>query len=158
MSDRRIRVIGIGNADRGDDAAGLLVVRELASRLPATIDVIECPGDQTRLLDAWQDATVVLVVDAMRTGLEPGTVHVLDPSAAPLLEDSALSAHGFGLATAIELGRAVGNLPARLVIIGIEGADFGAGALVSTEVRAAVSRAVDLLAETLVGDAAVLRE
>ena len=123
MSDGRIRVIGIGNADRGDDAAGLLVARELASRLPA-LDVVECMGDQMRLLDAWQGATVVLVVDAMRTGLEPGTLHVLDASGAPLPADPALSAHGFGLATAVELGRAVGKLPTRLVIIGIEGADL----------------------------------
>jgi hydrogenase maturation protease len=154
MSDARIRVIGIGHPDRGDDAAGLLVVRELAARLPAAVDVLECTGDQTRLLDAWRGATLVVVVDAMCTGLEPGTVHVLDPKAAPLLENPALSAHGFGLATAIELGQALGNLPERLVIIGIEGIDFATGALVSTEVRAAVRRAVDLLVETLAGDAA----
>ena len=157
MSDRRIRVIGIGNTDRGDDAAGLLVVRELASRQPR-LDVRECAGDQLRLLDAWQGATVVLVVDAMRTGLEPGTLHVLDPNAGPFPDDPPLSGHGFGLATAIELGRAIGNLPARLVIIGIEGADFGTGDLVSAEVRAAVTRAVDLVEETLAADAAVLSD
>jgi hydrogenase maturation protease len=149
MSDKKIRVIGVGNPDRGDDAAGLLVVRELAHRLPATIEVIECRGDQTRLLEAWRGATVVVVVDAMQTGLEPGTVHVLDPASAPLLGHPELSDHGFGLAAAIELGRALHNLPERLVILGIEGADFDAGALVSTEVRAAVSRAADLLVETL---------
>ena len=148
MSDGRVRVIGIGNTDRGDDAAGLLVVRELANRLPAAVDVIECSGDQTRLLEAWRGATVVVVVDAMQTGLGPGTVHVLDPGSAPLLENPALSDHGFGLATAIELGRALGNLPERLVIVGIEGADFATGALLSSEVREAVSRAVDLLVET----------
>jgi hydrogenase maturation protease len=156
MSGARIRVIGIGNADRGDDAAGLLVARELVSRLPAAIDVVECAGDQTRLLDAWHGATLVVVVDAMRTGLEPGTLHVLDPTAAPLFDDAALSAHGLGLAAALELGRALGNLPERLVIIGIEGADFAAGALVSTEVRGAVTRAVDLLVETLADGTAVL--
>jgi hydrogenase maturation protease len=153
MSDRRVRVIGIGNLDRGDDAAGLLVVRELASRLPAAIDVIECSGDQTRLLEAWRGATVVVVVDAMHAGLGPGTVHVLDPASAPLLDNAAFSNHGFGVAAAIELGRTLGNLPERLVIIGIEGADFETGALLSSEVRAAVSRAVDLLVETLTAQA-----
>jgi hydrogenase maturation protease len=157
MSDARIRVIGIGNPDRGDDAAGLLVVRELASRLPAAIDVIECRGDQTRLLEAWRGATVVVVVDAMQTGLGAGTIHVLDPASAPLLDNPALSNHGFGLAAAIELGRALGNLPERLVILGIEGADFETGALLSSEVRDGVSRAVDLLVDTLTAQAGASR-
>ena len=100
-------------------------------------------ADQTRLLEALRGATLVVVVDAIQTGLGPGTVHVLDPRSAPLLENPALSDHGFGLATAIELGRALGNLPDRLVIVGIEGADFATGAPLSSEVSGAVSRAVE---------------
>jgi len=153
MSNRHIRIIGVGNVGRGDDAAGLLVVRQLANRLPATVDVIECSGDLTRLLEAWRDATLVVVVDAMQTGLGAGTVHVLDPASAPLLESPMISDHGFGLASAIELGRALGNLPERLVIVGIEGVAFETGALVSSEVRDAVNRAVDLLVETLTAEA-----
>ena len=37
------------------------------------------------------------------------------------------STHHFGLAEAVELARAVGQLPERLVVFGIEGASFGRG-------------------------------
>jgi hydrogenase maturation protease len=44
------------------------------------------------------------------------------------------STHGFGVATAVELARALNRLPPRLVLFGIEGKEFGIGRGLSTEV------------------------
>ena len=52
-------VIGIGNPDRGDDAAGVLVSRALT-----TVRTKELP-DCTALLDVWANESHVIVVDAM---------------------------------------------------------------------------------------------
>jgi hydrogenase maturation protease len=92
-----------------------------------------------------------VVVDAVRSGAMPGTVSVLEvgPGAADLatlgarLDPGPAGTHGFGLAGAIELSRALDRLPARVVVVGIEAVGFAHGAPLSQPVRAIVPRAVD---------------
>jgi len=137
-------VVGVGT-DRGDDAAGLLVARLLrASGHPAA--VVELAGDLTRIIELWQPTDRVAVVDAVRSGAPPGTVHVLDATASPLPAGVAGgSTHGLGLGTAIELARGLGRLPAQLLVYGIEGTRWAAGTGPSPEVAAAVDRVVATL-------------
>jgi hydrogenase maturation protease len=129
-------VIGVGNAARGDDAAGLIAARRLGG--------LEHEGDPVALLDMWRDADVAVVIDAVSSGAEPGTVHRFDATSAPLparLRGST-SSHALGLAEAIELGRTLGRLPGRLIVYGIEGERFEAG----TELTPAVAAAVEAVA------------
>jgi hydrogenase maturation protease len=136
-------VIGVGNALRGDDAAGLAVARALRDRLPGA-RVIESDGDGAALIDAWQSARFVVLIDAVSSGAAPGTVHRFDahaePLPAPLFH---YSTHAVSVADAVELARALGTLPPRLVVYGIEATHFEAGAALSP----AVQRAVDGLVE-----------
>ena len=124
-------VIGVGNADRGDDAAGLMAARQVRATAPAGVTVIELDGDQLALLDAWEGATDVYLVDATCSGAEPGTVRRFDASA-PLGGDfSRRGTHLLSLADVIELARALHRLPARLRGFGIEGAAYELGAPLS---------------------------
>jgi hydrogenase maturation protease len=137
-------VIGVGNAWAGDDAAGLLVARIVRERAPSGLAVIEHEGEPTALLDEWQDAALAIVVDATSGGGRPGEVRVMDATAAPLPAGfTGTSTHAFGLAEAIELGRALGRLPGRLVVVGVEGSRFDAGAEPGAEVAAALEQAAD---------------
>jgi hydrogenase maturation protease len=99
------------------------------------------------LVDRLAGADDVVVVDAMRSGRRPGHVSWFDAGRAPLPAAMARSAstHGWGVAEAIELARALGTLPARLTVVGIEGQDFSAGEGLSTPVTQAVRRVVDWL-------------
>jgi hydrogenase maturation protease len=54
-----------------------------------------------------------------------------------------VSSHAFDLTGAIELGRALGRLPAALVVLGVEGACFDGGAPLSPAVRAALPAVVE---------------
>jgi hydrogenase maturation protease len=143
-----VLVVGVGNAWRRDDAVGLAVARRLAGELPGAVTVLECEGEPLGLLDAWEGADVVLVVDAVSSGAEPGTVHRLD-AASPL--PAALfrgSTHALGVAEAVELGRALGRLPSRLAVYGVEGERFEAGEGLTPAVeRAAEQLAAELRAE-----------
>jgi hydrogenase maturation protease len=136
----KLLVIGIGNDYRHDDAAGLEVARRLKQQASPSCDVHEQTGEGTALMDLWKDAEGVIVVDAVHSGASPGTVHRFDAHLqtvpAPIFRDST---HSFGLIEAIELSRALKQLPSSLVVYGIEGEDFEAG----TGLSAAVSRAVD---------------
>lgn len=135
-----MRVVGIGNRYRHDDAVGLIV----AERVGGTL----LEGEPVALLDAWEGADAVVVVDAVASGAAPGTVHRLDAVAEPLPPELfAASTHHLGVADAVELARALGRLPKRLVVIGIEGACWEAGEGLSTEVEAAVESAADAVRE-----------
>ncbi len=142
----RCVLFGLGNPDRGDDAVGRVVVRRLRSFSPANIEIVEHDGEGTALLGRLAGAAVAFLVDASASGAPPGTIRRLDVSAGPLPEpDFGLSTHGFGLAMAIELGRALGQLPQRCIIYTIEGCSFEAGAPLSSPVQAAVADVVQRL-------------
>jgi hydrogenase maturation protease len=133
-------VLGVGNPDRGDDAAGRAVVQRLRAAPPAGVDVIEHDGEATGLFAEIDGAAAVFAIDACASGARPGAIHRFDASAAPLPDVSfSLSTHGFGLAHTIELARALGRLPPRCVVYAIEGASFEAGAPLSPAVAAAVA-------------------
>ena len=139
-----MRVIGCGNSDRGDDAAGILVARRLAE---LGVDAIEHSGDGFALLELWHGSDDVVLVDAVVSGRAPGLVSVLDPVSQPLTsQDFGCSTHGFGPAEAIEIARALGRLPTRIRIYGIEAAQFEPGSTASPEVLGAIHRVVNDLA------------
>lgn len=143
-------VIGVGNAYRHDDAVGLVVVRQLQ---PATHDqyrVLELSGEGTSLMDAWANADAAVVVDATSSGAKPGTIIRLDVAATAVRSSLfRYSSHAFGLAEAIELARALGQLPRRLLVFGIEGADFTMGEGLSPEVNAAVPTVVAAITDEM---------
>ncbi len=143
----RIVVIGIGNAFRGDDGAGLAVARAARALLPAAVEVVELDGEPARLVEAWDGAAAAFVVDAVRSGASVGSLHRLDAieEALPRWAPSGGS-HALGAAEAVGLGRALDRLPAHLVVYGVEGATFDEGASLTPEVAAAVPVAASLLA------------
>lgn len=148
----RTVVIGVGNPFRRDDGAGAAVVEAVAAGgVPATVHVVALDGEPTRLLDAWEGAELVVVIDAARSGAPPGTVTRLEigDGEEPLAPSGGASSHGAGVAEAVALGRALQRLPARLVVYGIEGADFGTGPGLSSPVEHAVAEVVRLLEQDL---------
>ena len=134
----RVVVIGVGNDDRGDDAAGLLVARRVRAAAAGRVEVIESDGSITGLLESWSPADHVILVDAV-PGPHPGRCQRLDAAAAATMR-SACSSHGLGAGQAIALASVLGALPASLVVHAVEGSDFTRGAPVSAAVDAACTR------------------
>lgn len=135
-------VIGLGNPDRGDDGVGRQVVRVLASDgTPARVVELDDPAEALAL---WAPADTVVVADAVRSGAAPGTVRVVDVTGSPLATGSWASGgtHALGLAAVVELARALGRMPRRLVVVGVEAARLDHGERMSPAVRAAVPTAV----------------
>ena len=66
-------LIGIGNLDRGDDAAGWAVAGSVS-----TWQVERRVAGSFDLLDLWNADDEVVIVDAMSSGASPGTVHMFD--------------------------------------------------------------------------------
>jgi hydrogenase maturation protease len=135
----RALVVGIGNAYRGDDAAGLAVAERIRAAAPPCVEVVEQEGEPVSLIDAWGHARVVYLVDAVSSGGEPGSVYRFDATAQPLGgRFSHRGTHAFGVAETVELARALGRLPHRVICYGIEGGSFAAGTGLSPQARSAV--------------------
>jgi hydrogenase maturation protease len=148
---RRI-VIGLGNPDRGDDAVGRNVARMLRSVLPQDVVVAEHDGDGTDLLDRFDGVAAAFFVDACASNASAGAVRRFDVGAAPLPRRAFdVSTHGFGLAEAIELARALGRLPPHCIVYAIEGGSFEAGAPLSPAVAAAAVEVVRRLCAEIDG-------
>ena len=134
-----MKIIGCGNPDRGDDQAGLLVAERLEK---SGVKAETHTGDPLSLLEKWRNDDDTILVDAILTGAPPGTVRVWDRRLPHSLDTAPVSSHGFDIAKAIELARALGTLPARLRVYGIEGRQFDPGASLSPEVERAINSVV----------------
>jgi hydrogenase maturation protease len=144
-------VVGIGNAFRGDDGVGLRVVDALRDRVGSDVTVVACEEEPSRLIAAWEGATATVVVDAVVSGAEPGAVHRFDASEAAIpTAEFRSSTHAFSLGETIEIARALGRLPARVVVYGIEGASFTAG----NELTPQVAATIDAVAAAVLDDLA----
>lgn len=146
-------VIGVGNPDRGDDGVGPEVLVRLEGRVPDGVRLVCLPGaDPAGIMQAWSGSARAIVVDAMVSGAVPGTIARFDAAAGPLPAGMRLaSTHVLGAETAVEIARALGKLPARLVVYGVEGEGFTVGSGLSAGVSAALPAAVERVLEEVRG-------
>ena len=157
MSHKRVLVAGVGNIFLGDDGFGVEVVRRLTEReMPEGVEVKDFGIRGMDLAYALQeDYEVVVFVDAVPRGEEPGTVYLIEPE---IEEDGEISldTHGMDPVKVIKLSRALGAEPARTLVVGCEpqvvlsGEDYDDMSMeLSEPVHAAVGDAVKLV-ESLV--------
>ncbi|HZO62166.1 MAG TPA: hydrogenase maturation protease [Gaiellaceae bacterium] len=127
-------VIGIGNDWRHDDGAGLEVARRTGGR--------QLDGEPIGLVSALDGADDVIIVDAVFSGAPPGTIHEFEAAVnrLPTALFGSSSTHALGVSEALEIARSLGRLPARVRVLGIEGARFDYGRGLSPEVESAVER------------------
>jgi hydrogenase maturation protease len=149
---RRSVVIGIGNPDRGDDSAGRAVARWLDGKLPPDVEILEHDGEPASLLDRLEGVATAYLIDACTSGAAIGAVQRFDVTAVPLPQEAfSVSTHGLGLAEAVELARALGQLPDRCVVYAIEGGSFETGAPPSPPVVQATAEVGRRLQEEICG-------
>lgn len=146
----RALVIGLGNDFRGDDAVGHIVARRLKAIAGDAVSVLEESGEGAALIDAWRGADFVLLVDAVHSGATAGTIYRFDAKT-ELIPGRFFhySTHAFSVAEAVELGRALNQLPRRLVVYGIEGKTFDYVVGLSPEVEAAADEVLRSVKEEL---------
>ena len=149
MAETRVLVIGCGNPLRGDDAAGPVLIRRLWDRgLPAGV---RCADGGTGGMDVvfqMRGVPEVILVDACRTGAEPGAVfEVPGDEVANLPPLSGINLHAFRWDHALAFARWLlrAGRPERVTAFLIEGQTYDVGAALSP----AVDRAIDEVADRL---------
>jgi hydrogenase maturation protease len=152
----KVVVAGFGSEYRHDDGVGPLVAARAVSEMPQSFNAGPL-SDPLDLLGVWNNADLVIVVDAVNSGARPGTVQSLevdvegvssfDGDVEPVAGLS--STHGIGLAGVLRLARALGQAPRRLVVVGIEGERFDLGTGLSEQVELAMNEAVQRVVNLL---------
>jgi hydrogenase maturation protease len=132
----KIAVIGIGQSLRGDDAVGLEAVRQWQEKYPETanrsdilVEVSESPG--LALLDMLDGSEAAVLVDAIQCYSVPGTIHTLIPEQLSAFTTDAKSAHGWGVAETLHLGRLLNptrqTIPIQLIGVEVDQLQMGTG-------------------------------
>jgi hydrogenase maturation protease len=147
-----ILVACIGNIFLGDDGFGVEVARVLASRsLPQDVVVKDFGIRGFDLVYALLDHPgLTILVDACPRGGSAGTVYVVEPETTASTEQVALpESHSMNPMRVLEMVRAMGGQPKKILLVGCEPADFGPeneGRMgLSEPVQAAVSEAVAVI-------------
>ncbi len=129
------------------------MIQRLNGQLPGGVELVMSDGNPARLIEAWSNASLAIVVDAVRADPpQPGRHHrfVLDGTGPGTAPDAARTApgarptastHGFGLDAALGISLALGRLPQRLIVYAIEVTDLSQGEGMTAEVAAAVGAA-----------------
>jgi hydrogenase maturation protease len=139
------RVVGCGNAQAGDDSAGLEIVRRLRVRGDCTCELLERPQAGLGLMEVLRDAENVLFVDAVSSGAPAGTLHFVPLPSADIVPRAlgAISSHGWGLAETLRLMAALHYRLPRVALLGVEIESAQPGAPRSAAVEAAVQTVVE---------------
>lgn len=125
--------MALGNRDRGDDGAALVV----AGRLSPEAEVVMAGRPGADLLDHLALGGPCLVLDVTWSDAPSGTLHTipLEDLRPGLLPDRSLSSHGFGPGEALALARVLGREIPRGYFVGIEGHRYDIGQRLSPEVE-----------------------
>lgn len=113
-----IRIIGLGSPF-GDDQVGWRVVESLRGRLPDTIDLVALDRPGATLINWMQRVEHLVLIDAVCSGAEPGSLFRLRPAELPE-ERSHYSSHDLALRDTLRLAESLDCRPGLVDIYAIE--------------------------------------
>lgn len=147
-------ILGLGNPLLRDDSVGLRVAQEVGALFAhePDIEVGEDYWGGLRLMERMIGFDRAIIVDAICTGAEPGSIHLLTPKDVPTQRSA--SAHDVNLPTALEIGRCAGaKLPelGQILLVGIEAADVQTfDETLTPQVEESIPRAIEAVKSALV--------
>jgi len=115
-----VLVLGVGNELLGDDGAGVVAARELASLAIPGVDVADGGTLGLMLMPYIAGREAVLVLDAVsQADGQPGQVVVLGDERVRAGHGVRLTAHQVGLVDALSAARLADCAPARVALVGV---------------------------------------
>lgn len=148
---KRISVVGVGNPLMRDDGIGIHAVKYLEERgVPKGIELIDGGTHSYDLLDYFAEADVVIVIDAIQAGGEPGTIYraPLDELDLKPNRDTATSLHDINFVEAVHMLRLMGHDP-EFIVFGVQPKEMYLDLELSPEVGAKLPRLAELIQEEI---------
>lgn len=147
-------MVGCGNLLRGDDAAGPVLVRLLAGRdLPEDVRLIDGGTAGMDIAFAMRGVPKVIIVDASRVGVVPGTIHRVPGSELMDLTPPEGTLHSFRWDQALGFATWLlkDDYPEDITVYLVEGESFEPGAPLTAPVQASVERIADAIVADVTG-------
>jgi hydrogenase maturation protease len=135
-----------------DDGLGLAALERLRTEwsTPEDLELVDGGTWGMSLLPLIEDADRVLLLDAVRRGDEPGTLHVMEREDLPRYLSTRLSPHQVDLRDVLALAELRGTLPGDTVAIGLEPARVELSNEISDVLRVRLDDMVDTAVARLV--------
>lgn len=143
--------MGLGNIILRDEGLGVRAYERLAERytLPDDIEAIDGGTLGLSLLPYLEDASRVLLIDAVRGGLEPGGIVRLEGEQIPAALALKMSMHQTGLHELLAISAIRGTTPETIVLWGMEPLLMEPGLDLTAPCAAALDALVDSVAAEL---------
>jgi hydrogenase maturation protease len=144
-------VLGVGNILLADEGIGVRVVEAFQQRyvIPEGIDVLDGGTAGMDLLDTLSGRSHIIIVDAVRTGAEPGTIVRLAGQNVPALFNNRISPHQLGISDVLAVLRLIDQEPRHIALIGIVPLDLDPGLELSRAIADKIDEMVELVAGEL---------
>jgi len=146
-------VIGCGNILRGDDAVGPVLIRHLHTQgVPDGVRLVDGGTSGMDVAFGMRGAARVVIVDAARTGAEPGTVYrVPAEQLADLPPIDGLHTHNFRWDHALSFSTWLlgPHRPTDITVFLVEAGQFEPGSELSEPVRLGMERVMAMVADEL---------
>jgi hydrogenase maturation protease len=115
-------VIGLGSPLMGDDGLGLVALERLRDRwtFDPPVEFVDGGTWGMNLLHEIEDATRVVLIDAINAGRSPGSVIQLERADLPRFFALKLSPHQIDMKEVLAVAELRGTLPQQTVAIGIQ--------------------------------------
>ena len=123
-------VLGLGNILLGDEGLGVRVVERLLEQyeFPEGVRVMDGGTLGLDLLPYVEEASRLLVIDAVQAGKPPGTLVRMEGNEVPVfLDASKVSPHQEGLQDLLAVAMLKGYLPEEVVFLGAQIESLGVG-------------------------------
>jgi hydrogenase maturation protease len=143
-------VIGLGNLYMRDDGIGLRVAKELEKmKFGESVSIQEYPEMDLAIIGTLQDAAKVIIVDAVKSGKEPGTIskYTFIPRKEEIADLPSL--HSMKLSDLLDIAMSSGTLTRPVVILGVEPKDDSPGTELSPEVELSLSKVIQAVIKEL---------
>ena len=147
----RTVVLGLGNPLMGDDGTGLAALERLRDgwTLPPDVELVDGGTWGMNLLPVVEEATHLLLLDAIRAGMPPGTEVVLARNEIPRMFATKLSPHQIDMREVLALADLRGRLPLDTVALGLQPERVEFGEPLSHRVRGKLGHLVGLAVDQL---------
>ena len=144
-----IVVVGVGNILCSDEGVGVHVANRLKRMtLPPNVEVFDCGTSGIAVLEALDGAEKAVIVDAVLTGSEPGTIHKFTVEEILAMEGNLfkmISLHQFDLIATLKFAQLtdVYSMPREIVVIGVEAKSLEPSLKLSKEVERSLPKVIE---------------
>jgi hydrogenase maturation protease len=145
-------VLGVGNLLMADEGVGIQVIERLQKsvKLPETVQALDGGTLGMDLLYYLEGTRHLLIVDAVETGCEPGTVIRLENDEVPAHLSAKMSPHQMGIPDMLFAAKLRDLYPEKIVLLGVQPDSLEPSLELSPTVAALVEPLVEQIITELV--------